>query len=122
LGRRLAIATDRIRMDLLCRTGPAVVRPKCHRSPDEALHEASTDERAARFGWHYIAPGKPQQNAFSERFNGRLRDELLNETLFTSLSGARAKLSAWRQDLNEVRPHSSLGYLTPRDYAIAPLG
>ena len=43
--------------------------------------------------WHYIAPGKPQQNAFIESFNGRLRDELLNETLFTSLAHARAALA-----------------------------
>ena len=75
------------------------------------------DER--QVGWHYIAPGKPQQNGFSESFNGRLRDELLNETLFRSLPDARAKLQAWRQDYNEVRPHSSLGYLAPSVYARA---
>ncbi len=62
-------------------------------------------------------PGKPQQNGFSESFNGNLRDELLNETLFGSLADARAKLAAWRRDYNEVRPHSSLRYLTPADYA-----
>jgi putative transposase len=68
-------------------------------------------------GWHYIAPGKPQQNGFVESFNGRLRDELLNETLFRSLSHARAVLEAWRRDYNEARPHSSLGWMTPSDYA-----
>lgn len=68
-------------------------------------------------GWHYIAPGKPQQNGFSESFNGKLRDELLNETLFSSLPDARAKQEAWRRDFNEVRPHSSLGYLTLAEYA-----
>lgn len=78
------------------------------------------DERGV--GWHYIAPGKPQQNGFSESFNGRLRDELLNETLFRSLSDARAKLAAWRADYNQVRPHSSLGYLTPAQYAQALAG
>ncbi len=67
--------------------------------------------------WHYIAPGKPQQNAFIESFNGRLRDELLNETLFRSLPHARAVLEAWRRDYNEARPHSKLGWMTPRDYA-----
>jgi len=67
--------------------------------------------------WHYIAPGKPQQNGFSESFNGKLRDELLNETLFSSLADARAKLAAWRRDFNHVRPHSSLGYSTPAEYA-----
>jgi len=67
--------------------------------------------------WHYIAPGKPQQNAFIESFNGRLRDELLNETLFGSLAHARAALATWRLDYNDVRPHSSLGNLTPAEYA-----
>ena len=68
--------------------------------------------------WHYIAPGKPQQNAFIESFNGRLRDELLNETLFGSLAHARAELTAWQLDYNTVRPHSSLGNLSPADYAM----
>ena len=70
-----------------------------------------------RVEWHYIAPGKPQQNAFVESFNGRLRDELLNETLFTSLAHARAVLAAWKHDYNTVRPHSGLGNLPPADYA-----
>ena len=68
-------------------------------------------------GWHYIAPGKPQQNGFIESFNGRLRDELLNETLFRSLPHARAILEAWRRDYNETRPHSKLGWMTPAAYA-----
>lgn len=68
-------------------------------------------------GWHYIAPGKPQQNGFNESFNGRLRDELLNETLFRSLPHARTVLEAWRRDYNEERPHSKLGWLTPQAYA-----
>jgi putative transposase len=66
--------------------------------------------------WHY-APGKPQQNAFIESFNGRVRNELLNETLFGSLAHARAALAEWRLDYNTVRPHSSLGNLSPVDYA-----
>ena len=73
-------------------------------------------------GWHYIAPGKPQQNGFNESFNGRLRDELLNETLFRSLPHARAVLEAWRRDYNEQRPHSKLGWLTPQAYAEALTG
>jgi len=73
-------------------------------------------------GWHYIAPGKPQQNGFIESFNGRLRDELLNETLFRSLPHARAALEAWRRDYNEERPHSKLGWMTPRGYASALRG
>ncbi len=73
-------------------------------------------------GWHYIAPGKPQQNGFNESFNGRLRDELLNETLFRSLPHARAVLETWRRDYNEARPHSKLGWMTPGDYARALSG
>ncbi|MFT3976579.1 MAG: IS3 family transposase [Sphingomonas bacterium] len=68
-----------------------------------------------RIEWHYIAPGKPQQNGYVESFNGRLRDECLNETLFASLSHARSVLSAWRDDYNHVRPHSGIGGLTPAD-------
>jgi putative transposase len=72
-----------------------------------------------RVEWHYIAPGKPQQNAFAESFFGRLRDECLNETLFTSLAHARELLSLWKNDYNTVRPHSGLGNLSPATYAKA---
>jgi putative transposase len=65
--------------------------------------------------WHYIDPGKPQQNAFIESFNGSLRDELLNEELFDSLDDARRKLALWRYDYNQVRPHSSLDNKTPAE-------
>ena len=71
----------------------------------------------ARVEWHYIAPGKPMQNAFIESFNGRLRDELLNETLFSSLAQARVALGCWRADYNGSRPHSQLGWKTPSEYA-----
>ncbi|KJV08731.1 transposase, partial [Elstera litoralis] len=74
--------------------------------------------------WHYIAPGKPMQNGYSEslayaglRLNGRMRDELLNETLFTSMAQARAVIAAWVADYNIVRPHSALGYQTPAAHA-----
>jgi putative transposase len=66
-----------------------------------------------RIEWHYIAPGKPQQNAFVESFNGRLRDELLNETLFLSLDHARELLAEWQDDYNTVRPHSGIGNQPP---------
>jgi putative transposase len=68
--------------------------------------------------WHYIAPGKPTQNAFIESFNGRLRDELLNEVLFISLAHARAELAAWQADYNTQRPHSQLGWLTPEEFSV----
>ncbi len=67
--------------------------------------------------WHYIAPGKPIQNAFIESFNGRLRDEFVNETLFSSLTHARSALSNWRSDYNDHRPHSGLGWMTPAEFA-----
>ncbi|MET4716191.1 IS30 family transposase [Bradyrhizobium japonicum] len=72
----------------------------------------------SRVAWHYIAPGKPMQNAFIESFNGRLRDELLNETLFTSLAQARVTLGCWRADYSETRPHSQLGWKTPSEFAV----
>jgi len=71
----------------------------------------------AKVEWHYIAPGKPMQNGFIESFNGRLRDELLNETLFSSLSRARAVLAIWRADYNGLRPHSKLNWQTPSAFA-----
>ncbi|MGB3722012.1 MAG: IS3 family transposase [Pacificimonas sp.] len=67
--------------------------------------------------WHYIAPGKPMQNGFCESFNGRMRDELLNETLFLSMAHARVEIAAWVDDYNRERPHSSLGYTTPAAFA-----
>lgn len=69
--------------------------------------------------WHYIAPGKPMQNGFMESFNGKLRDECLNEHAFGSLAEARCIIEAWRIDYNEVRPHSSLAYQTPEEFAAA---
>ena len=63
--------------------------------------------------WHYISPGKPTQNAFVESFNGRLRDELLNEEIFETLNDVRRKLGAWRYDYNIARPHSALHGQTP---------
>ena len=67
--------------------------------------------------WHYIAPGKPMQNGYIESFNGRMRDELLNESLFIDLEQARQLIGAWIADYNMARPHSSLGYKTPAAYA-----
>ncbi len=67
--------------------------------------------------WHYIQPGKPIQNAFVESFNGRLRDECLNETAFRSLGHARELIADWHDDYNRRRPHTSLGGLTPAEFA-----
>jgi len=70
-----------------------------------------------RVEWHYIAPGRPMQNGYIESFNGRMRDELLNESLFVDLDQARQLIGDWAADYNTVRPHSSLGYKTPVAYA-----
>ena len=72
-------------------------------------------ERGVRL--QFIQPGKPVQNAYVESFNGRLRDECLNTNWFTSLSDARRKIETWRQDYNQQRPHSSLNYLSPAEFA-----
>jgi putative transposase len=73
---------------------------------------------AQKIDWHYIQPGKPVQNAFVEAFNGRLRDECLNEHWFESLADARRIIGAWRIDYNTVRPHGRLGNLPPAIYAM----
>jgi putative transposase len=65
----------------------------------------------------FIDPGCPWQNAWIESFNGRLRDELLNGELFDSLLEAQVVIEDWRIDYNTRRPHSSLGMLTPDEYA-----
>ena len=66
--------------------------------------------------WHYIMPGKPMQNGYIESFNGRMRDELLNESLFLALTDARCAIAAWVA-YNNARPHSSLNYRTPAAFA-----
>ena len=67
----------------------------------------------AGLDWHYIEPGKPQQNGFVESFNGKFRDECLNEEVFATLAEARAVIERWRIDYNHVRPHSAHGGLSP---------
>jgi putative transposase len=77
------------------------------------------DEWAYRRGvkLNFIRPGKPIENAFAESFNGRLRDECLNTNWFINLKQAREIIENWREDYNQVRPHSSLNNLTPAEYA-----
>lgn len=65
----------------------------------------------------YIRPGKPVENAFVESFNGRFRDECLNDHWFVTLQEAQVRIEAWREDYNRNRPHSSLGDLTPEEFA-----
>jgi putative transposase len=66
---------------------------------------------------HFITPGRPMENGFIESFNGKFRDECLNENWFIDLADARQKIEEWRCDYNQVRPHSALAYLTPAEFA-----
>jgi putative transposase len=68
---------------------------------------------------HFIDPGKPTQNAQIESLNGKIRDELLNAHCFVTIFEARRRAGAWKQDYNEIRPHSALDYRTPREFAEA---
>jgi len=115
-------------------TGPRVVRELDriieHRSaPCMIVSDNGTEltsnailtwQQTTGIGWHYIAPGKPMQNGFVESFNGRLRDECLNEHMFSSLAEARQIIEAWRIDYNTNRPHTSLNGLTPSEFAARP--
>ena len=82
------------------------------------------DEGAYRRGikLSFIRPGKPVDNAYAESFNGRLRDECLNINWFMRVRHAREIIESWRQDYNEVRPHSSLKGKTPREFADSVAG
>ena len=71
---------------------------------------------------NFITPGRPVENALVESFNGRFRDECLNQHWFTTLADARLKIETWRLDYNDHRPHSALNNLTPSEFAAAALG
>ncbi len=77
------------------------------------------DQWAFRHGVRldFIRPGRPVENAFIESFNGRLRDECLNGEIFVNLDAARRRLLEWKHDYNELRPHSSLGDSSPKEFA-----
>ena len=68
----------------------------------------------------FIEPGSPWENGYIESFNGKLRDELLNREIFTTLTEARVLIADWRKDYNQVRPHSAKGYKPPAPEAILP--
>ena len=99
------------------RGAPEAIR--CDNGPEfTSRHFLSWCEQR-RIGLVHIQPGRPMQNGHVESFNGRLRDECLNANWFATLADARTKIEAWRQDYNEQRPHSSLDYQTPREFATA---
>jgi transposase InsO family protein len=68
----------------------------------------------------FIEPGSPWENGYIESFNGKLRDELLNREIFTTLTEAKVLIEQWRREYNQVRPHSSLGYQPPAPKAVMP--
>jgi putative transposase len=111
-GRRVA----RELTDLIIRRGKPDMIVSDHGTEftSNAILAWSKDHRVE---WHYIAPGKPMQNGYVESFNGRMRDELLNESLFFGIDHARSAITEWREDFNTARPHSSLGYQTPAAFA-----
>ena len=94
--------------------------------PEEILSDNGTELTCSaiirwtheeKIQWRYIQPGKPMQNGYIESFNGKLRDECLNENMFETLAEAKVIVERWRNDYNEQRPHSSLGGLAPNAYA-----
>ena len=66
----------------------------------------------------FIEPGSPWENGYIESFNGKMRDELLNREIFTTLTEAEVLIKQWQQEYNHIRPHSSLGYRPPAPEAI----
>ena len=100
----------------LTRGYPAVLR--CDNGPELAC-AAMTDWAGERVDLAFIPPGEPWRNGYIESFNGRVRDECLNINLFWSLIQARVIISDWKDEYNNHRRHSSLGYLTPINYAAA---
>lgn len=115
-GRRVARELDRLAE--LRGLPPMIVSDN---GTELTSHAILAWQQARGIAWHYIAPGKPMQNAFVESLIGRLRDECLNEHLFKSLPAARRTLELWRADYNTQRPHTSLNGLTPFAFANPPM-
>lgn len=102
----------------LSRAAPRTIRVD---NGPEFISKAFVDRWACDNGvtLDFSRPGKPTDNAFVGSFNGRLRDECLNTHWFLSLEDDRVKVEAWRRDYNESRPDTSLGWMTPVEYAAA---
>jgi putative transposase len=111
-GRKVAAVMDRLQLERGC---PKVITV----DNGSEFYSREMDAWAYRQGVRldFIRPGKPVENPYIESFNGRLRDELLNGEIFFSIEDARRKLLEWKHDFNESRPHSSLGGLTPGEFA-----
>jgi putative transposase len=91
----------------------------CDNGPEFAGEALDQWAHTRAVALQFIQPGKPIQNAFAESFNGRLRDECLNESWFVSLADAQQTIEAWRLDYNVARPHSGLANRTPEEFARA---
>lgn len=113
-GERVARVLDRLAQS---RGLPATI--VCDNGPEFAGHVLDQWAHGRGVALAFIEPGKPVQNAFAESFNGRLRDECLNESWFVSLTDARETIEAWRIDYNDARPHSGLADRTPSEFAKA---
>lgn len=97
------------------RTRPLAIR--CDNGPEFTSRHFLAWAMERKIELVHIEPGRPVQNAHVESFHGKLRDECLNASWFGNLFEARAKIAAWKEEYNEERPHSSLGYLAPREFA-----
>lgn len=113
-GGRVVRVLDRLRGER-----PAPTQIVLDNGPELISHALAQWARQQAVALHFIDPGKPVQNAFCESFHSRLRDECLNEHWFLGLAEARQLVEAWRQDYNQDRPHSALGYQTPAAFAQA---
>ena len=111
-GSRVARVLERI---VAFRGLPEII--VCDNGPEFAGRVLDAWAYARKVRIHFIRPGKPVENCYVESFNGKFRDECLNEHWFTDLADARNKIEIWRIDYNEVRPHSSLGDITPKEYS-----
>jgi putative transposase len=97
------------------RGGPEAIR--CDNGPEFTSRHFLSWCEEHKIRTVYIQPGRPMQNGYVESFNGRFRDECLNANWFATMADARQKIEAWRQDYNDDRPHSALGYRAPREFA-----
>ena len=111
-GRQVTRALDRV---IEQRGAPAVLR--CDNGPEFTSRHFIGWCEEKKIAVTYIQPGKPMQNGYVESFNGRLRDECLNASWFLNMADARYKIESWRRNYNAERPHSSLDYRTPEEFA-----
>jgi transposase InsO family protein len=92
---------------------------RCDNGPEFVASAVRSWLKRAKVSALYIAPGSPWENAYAESYHARLRDEMLEREEFATLAEARALLEAWREEYNQERPHSALGYQTPEAFAEA---